>query len=451
MPLKNIPLADANLSRVFDPWNSASTGHQRSESRGPHGWREARNIKMNSQFQTKGNGKRISDMKLLLQQQPSRSKTSVADMLRNPGTMLKRNKKEEPIRLSWDGKTPLSYSLLDDDEEPFSLPLDGHVMTAEEQAAWTEITSTREEADQSKTEQPLSSPINQVKFWRDMNDEEKVDLIRGAKDTPWDYIGDDIDDDEDTNTTYVDNTHEEERKNIDTRTPYFHSTAHEEGKSNTRAPYFHSNTHEEERKTIDTRTLFFRTNPHEVEEGEEGEDGLTAEEHLTFARLAEDEAREKQKEADGKNRKIFDGLVIYINGSTFPLVGDHQLKQLLAENGANISLHLGRRKVTHVILGKPNAGPSLGGAGGGLAAGKLQREITKVRGKGIKYVGVEWALESLKAGKRLPEARFANLKVAARGQGGLLGAFSKADGRVQPREKQPSEEEDLAFPSTPYS
>lgn len=34
-------------------------------------------------------------------------------------------------------------------------------------------------------------------------------------------------------------------------------------------------------------------------------------------------------------------------------------------------------------------------------------------------------LESLKAGKRLPEARFANLKVAARGQQSVLGAFSK--------------------------
>jgi hypothetical protein len=33
-------------------------------------------------------------------------------------------------------------------------------------------------------------------------------------------------------------------------------------------------------------------------------------------------------------------------------------------------------------------------------------------------------LESVKAGKRLPEARFANLKVAASGQRSVLGAFS---------------------------
>lgn len=40
-------------------------------------------------------------------------------------------------------------------------------------------------------------------------------------------------------------------------------------------------------------------------------------------------------------------------------------------------------------------------------------------------------LESIKAGKRLPEARFANLKIAARRQQSVLGAFSKADGSTQ--------------------
>ena len=40
-------------------------------------------------------------------------------------------------------------------------------------------------------------------------------------------------------------------------------------------------------------------------------------------------------------------------------------------------------------------------------------------------------LESIKAGKRLPEARFANLKIAVRGQQSVLGAFSKADGSTQ--------------------
>lgn len=86
--------------------------------------------------------------------------------------------------------------------------------------------------------------------------------------------------------------------------------------------------------------------------------------------------------------KIFNGLVIYVNGSTHPLISDHKLKHVLVENGARMSIHLGRRQVTHVILGKPS-GPN-SGAGGGLAGGKLNKEIQRVGGCGVKYVGVEW-------------------------------------------------------------
>lgn len=92
-------------------------------------------------------------------------------------------------------------------------------------------------------------------------------------------------------------------------------------------------------------------------------------------------------------RRIFDGVVVYVNGSTFPLVSDHRLKQLLSENGGNMSLHLGRRKVTHVIIGRPAGGRGAGGAagsGGGLAGTKLEKEIKKIGGCGVKFVGVEW-------------------------------------------------------------
>ncbi|EGO53873.1 hypothetical protein NEUTE1DRAFT_149117 [Neurospora tetrasperma FGSC 2508] len=133
----------------------------------------------------------------------------------------------------------------------------------------------------------------------------------------------------------------------------------------------------------------------------------------------------KEEEGGGGSsniRKIFDGLNIYVNGSTHPLISDHKLKQILAENGARMSIHLGRRQVTHVILGKPTGRNT--GAGGGLAGGKLEKEIRRVGGCGIKYVGVEWVLESIKAGKRLPEARFANLKIAAKRQQSVLSAFS---------------------------
>lgn len=110
------------------------------------------------------------------------------------------------------------------------------------------------------------------------------------------------------------------------------------------------------------------------------------------------EPRTQDGNGDGlgiKSGGIFDGLVIYVNGSTHPLVSDHRLKHLLVENGARMSIHLGRRQVTHVILGRPS-GPSghgrgsAAGAGGGLAGGKLEREIRRIGGCGVKYVGVEW-------------------------------------------------------------
>lgn len=89
-----------------------------------------------------------------------------------------------------------------------------------------------------------------------------------------------------------------------------------------------------------------------------------------------------------KKKGIFENLVIYVNGSTHHIISDHRLKQLLAENGAKMSFHLGRRQVTHVIIGKPAARYT--GAGGGLAGGKLEKEIRRVGGVGVKYVGVEW-------------------------------------------------------------
>ncbi|KAK1246616.1 hypothetical protein MKX08_000418 [Trichoderma sp. CBMAI-0020] len=126
-------------------------------------------------------------------------------------------------------------------------------------------------------------------------------------------------------------------------------------------------------------------------------------------------------------RKLFDGVTVYVNGSTFPMVSDHRLKQLITENGGNMSLHLGRRRVTHVIVGRPNGSRRGDGTGGGLAAGKLEREIRRIGGCGVKFVGVEWVLESLKDGKRLPEARFSPLKIAAKAQNSVYGLCSKQD------------------------
>lgn len=115
---------------------------------------------------------------------------------------------------------------------------------------------------------------------------------------------------------------------------------------------------------------------------------LAAEEARMEQRRLQDE--EKEAAARDHPRKLFDGVTVYVNGSTFPLVSDHRLKQLITENGGNMSLHLERRKVTHVIVGRPNGSRRGDGTGGGLAAGKLEREIRRVGGCGVKFVGVEW-------------------------------------------------------------
>ncbi|KAH8592764.1 hypothetical protein B0O99DRAFT_232137 [Bisporella sp. PMI_857] len=149
---------------------------------------------------------------------------------------------------------------------------------------------------------------------------------------------------------------------------------------------------------------------------------MTNEEKLMAERKREDDIKEFEKENGRKG--VFAGLVIHINGSTAPLISDHKLKHILAENGAQVSLHLGRRKVSHVILGKPSSNAS--GAGGGLSASKLQKEIKRIGGCGVKYVGVEWVLESMKAGKRLSETPYINLKIAPKGQQSVYGMLTKS-------------------------
>ncbi|KAJ5295234.1 hypothetical protein N7508_010055 [Penicillium antarcticum] len=118
---------------------------------------------------------------------------------------------------------------------------------------------------------------------------------------------------------------------------------------------------------------------------------------------------------------IFAGLTIYINGSTLPQISDHKLKLLLTSHGANYTIYLARKTVTHVVIGQPNAAGS--GAGGGLSASKLQQEISRGGWKGVKVVNVDWAIESIKAGRRLAESRFPGMHVAAKGQRSVVGMF----------------------------
>ncbi|KAH9822040.1 BRCT domain, a BRCA1 C-terminus domain [Teratosphaeria destructans] len=121
-----------------------------------------------------------------------------------------------------------------------------------------------------------------------------------------------------------------------------------------------------------------------------------------------------------KPSQIFKNLTFYINGSTAPTISDHKLKHLISTHGGSLSIALGRRTVTHVILGRPN---SAGGCGGGLAGSKIQKEVARKGGCAVKFVTVEWVVESVKAGKRLSEARFEGVSIAPRGVRSLVGLF----------------------------
>ncbi len=119
--------------------------------------------------------------------------------------------------------------------------------------------------------------------------------------------------------------------------------------------------------------------------------------------------------------QIFRNLNIYLNGSTAPLISDHKLKQLFSRHGGNTSIALGRRTVTHVIIGND--------CGGGLASGKIQKEVALVGGKGVKYVTASWVLDSIEKGIRQPEARYVpkplDGRIAGSGQGSVRDMFVK--------------------------
>jgi hypothetical protein len=128
--------------------------------------------------------------------------------------------------------------------------------------------------------------------------------------------------------------------------------------------------------------------------------------------------------------QIFSNLTFYINGSTAPHISDHKLKHLLSLHGGNLSISLGRKSVTHVIIGKPGSAGE--GCGGGLAGTKIQKEIARQRGKALHFVTAEWVVQSAKVGKRLAESRFEGMKLAPKGVGGIAGMFAKQGGGKKP-------------------
>ncbi|OAP56619.1 hypothetical protein AYL99_08731 [Fonsecaea erecta] len=125
-----------------------------------------------------------------------------------------------------------------------------------------------------------------------------------------------------------------------------------------------------------------------------------------------------QSQSQPQPPQIFRNLTIYLNGSSFPVISDHKLKHVFAQHGGNTSISLGRRTVTHVILGNTAAG------GGGLASGKIQKEVHLVHGKGVKYVTAQWVVDSVARGVRQPESKY-----VPDGVGGRIGGSGQVSVR----------------------
>ncbi|KAK6539626.1 hypothetical protein TWF694_009833 [Orbilia ellipsospora] len=145
------------------------------------------------------------------------------------------------------------------------------------------------------------------------------------------------------------------------------------------------------------------------------------------------------KEESPKPKQIFKNCTIYINGNTsLSGISDVELKRLLTSHGATVSYHLARRQVTHIILTNPSAAAShtklqqsQSSSGtqtskttsSGLAilsSRKIELEMKgRVKSK-MHYVSVEWALSSMKEGKRLAETKFPVVPLREARQGTLM-------------------------------
>ncbi|KAL2412810.1 hypothetical protein ABEF91_000172 [Exophiala dermatitidis] len=150
--------------------------------------------------------------------------------------------------------------------------------------------------------------------------------------------------------------------------------------------------------------------------------GLDDEQQTPTTAVVASSAEKEKGLADAKPPppQIFRNLNIYLNGSTAPLISDHKLKQLFAQHGGNSSINLGRRTVTHVVVGNT--------CGGGLASGKIQKEVSLIGGKGVKYVTAQWILDSVEKGIRQPESKYAPQKtlkgrIGGSGQASVWGMF----------------------------
>lgn len=349
--MPSLPPTAQPARRVFDPWNSSSTGHQYAENRlsGSTSWRESRTAKLASQFgdQSRGGGERIYD-------------TVGAGALGFGKDGRKENGGWDESVRGARGKAGMKT---------------GDVGKTGDIGAWL----------RGEKQGLRGGIVENLK--RERLEEEAVIREREGKRRKTKAIESD---------NSLEAAEAEWRRKEDEARAQRHWT--------------------EETMSLDELPAELRrpTTAKSVEFAREDYERATSQRPPEAEGVGPPNLADRDPLLDNTETTILQNCVFYINGSTMPLISDHRLKYLISQHGGLTNIALGRKTVTHVIVGTPNG---KGGFGGGLSGRKIQQEVDKIRGKSVKYIGVEWLLESIKAGKRLPEARFASSGVSTSGPG----------------------------------
>ncbi|SGY61371.1 BQ5605_C007g04553 [Microbotryum silenes-dioicae] len=146
-----------------------------------------------------------------------------------------------------------------------------------------------------------------------------------------------------------------------------------------------------------------------------------------------------KNQAPDAESDLFKGLVFYINGLTGKSITNQQLKRLIYENGGTMKyeyLHilLPSLALTNQIPHPNHTNRLIESAAvthafvSNLSGSKLQRVLTKKCNR-IKYVTVQWAIESVRCGKRLREADYA-APIFAETQSSVMDYYANEDSRT---------------------
>ncbi|PSK46265.1 DNA repair protein REV1 [Elsinoe australis] len=437
-PPPPFPIAAKPAKEIFDPWNSSSTGHQRAENRlsGSTSWRDSRTAKLSEQFRSGlSGGKRVADTVGAGSESFVRGERTanggwkrgvVRDRASGQISLWESFGAKQTKRAHEDDKEGTHKKIKPDIKSEVSEhPAGGR----NEQGRWCPVCpggvckepltpglvkkrNRHEEDSPSEAEELTDNQVNKVKRESDDISRKEVRI-----------------------------KHEADRKSA------VASPRHTTYPIRHRKSSVTTQTKEEikpEADDFDDALLAsFSPNSSTTHSSPEARRSQPKPDHLelthrTLNTQIPDTDPQSSPPSAPTPPQIFTNLTIYINGSTYPLISDHKLRHLLATHGANLSISLGRRTVTHVILGIPSSAlassfastPNVSGrgAGGALAAGKIQKEIQRVRsagGKGVRYVSAEWVVECVRRGRRVPEGGYEVVATGGAGQKGVGGLFGK--------------------------